>query len=179
MTTCLATWYVAIEFTVELAVYALKLFKIALKCIDIYFPILSFNCTTLFFLLFSSQDQISELHKAAARGSMREFQQLLDRASLVQSRDPLGATVLHKAVLYGHTDLAEFIASNYGTTALDAKDNVSVYHLLLFLSAFGNFHILLVVVLVFGKMVQTADDRDKWFLCKVVAFLVVKRYILC
>ena len=71
------------------------------------------------------QDQISELHKAAARGNVRDFQQLLDRSSLILARDPLGATPLHKAVLYDRYDLAEYIASNYGEKALDAKDNVS------------------------------------------------------
>lgn len=70
-------------------------------------------------------DQINELHKAAARGTIREFQYLLDRSSLVLSRDPLGATPLHKTVLYGHQELAEYIASNYGGTAMDAKDNVN------------------------------------------------------
>lgn len=75
--------------------------------------------------MFTRQDQINELHKAAARGNVRDFQQLLDRSSLVLARDPLGATPLHKAVLYGHYDLAEYIASNYGANVLDSKDNVS------------------------------------------------------
>lgn len=118
LTICPATWYVANEFTWTFL---------------FIFQQLPFNGTTSFLSpSFHPQDQISELHKAAARGSMREFQQLLDRPSLVQSRDPLGATVLHKAVLYGHYDLAEYIASNYGTTALDAKDNVSLISCSLF-----------------------------------------------
>lgn len=66
------------------------------------------------------------MHKVAARGSVREFQSLLDRNSLISSRDPLGATPLHKAVLYGHHDLAEYIAANFGPDSLDIKDNVSL-----------------------------------------------------
>ena len=75
-------------------------------------------------MFFTYQDQISELHKAAVRGSLRDFQTLLDRSSLIISRDPLGATPLHKAVLFDHYELAEYIAANYGTTALDTRDNV-------------------------------------------------------
>lgn len=82
-------------------------------------------CTIYPLLFLFTQDQINELHKAAARGNVRDFQQLLDRSSLVLARDPLGATPLHKAILYGHYDLAEYIASNYGANVLDSKDNVS------------------------------------------------------
>ena len=55
---------------------------------------------------------------------MREFQNHLDRYSLILSRDPLGATPLHKAVVYGHHDLAEHIASSFGPNALDIRDHV-------------------------------------------------------
>ena len=72
-------------------------------------------------------DQIAELHRASARGSIRDFQAILDRPSMILSRDPLGATPLHKAVLNGHIDLVEYIVTNYGTSALDAKDNVSFF----------------------------------------------------
>lgn len=73
------------------------------------------------------QNQINEIHKAACHGNVREFQLLLDRYSLIISRDPLGCTPLHKSVLYGHFDLSEFIASNFAPNALYLGDNVSVW----------------------------------------------------
>lgn len=59
------------------------------------------------------------------KGNLREFQGLFDRKSLIIARDQIGATPLHKAVLYGHFDLAEYIATNFPVT-LDARDNVSL-----------------------------------------------------
>lgn len=58
------------------------------------------------------------------KGNLREFQGLLDRKSMIMARDQVGATPLHKAVLYGHYELAEYIATNFAAT-LDARDNVS------------------------------------------------------
>jgi ankyrin repeat protein len=63
------------------------------------------------------------------KGNLREFQGLLDRKSLITARDQVGATPLHKAVLYGHIDLADYIATNFPVT-LDARDNVSLDSLL-------------------------------------------------
>ena len=104
-------------------------------------------------------DQIAELHRSSARGNVREFQQLLDRPSLILSRDPLGATPLHKAVLNGHTDLVEYIVTNYGTSALDAKDNVSqkssrMLRLLLTLSlcVWGHFDLFLFIFSCFSSL---------------------------
>lgn len=82
-------------------------------------------CVGLYFVVNSFQNQINELHKAACHGNVREFQLLLDRYSLIISRDPLGCTPLHKAVLYGHYDLTEFIAANFAPNALYLVDNVS------------------------------------------------------
>ena len=39
------------------------------------------------------------------------------------ARDQIGATPLHKSVLYGHYELAQYIASNF-SCSLHAKDNV-------------------------------------------------------
>lgn len=79
--------------------------------------------------IINQKDQIDQLHKAATRGNVREFQLLLDRYSLICSRDQLGATPLHKAVLYGHFDLAKFIVLNFGPNILYLGDNVSVFFL--------------------------------------------------
>jgi ankyrin repeat protein len=59
------------------------------------------------------------------KGNLREFQGLLDRKTMITARDQVGATPLHKAVLYGHFDLAQYIATNFPVT-LDARDNVSL-----------------------------------------------------
>lgn len=59
------------------------------------------------------------------KGNLREFQGLLDRKSMIMARDQIGATPLHKAVLYGHYELAEYIATNF-PASLDARDNVSL-----------------------------------------------------
>lgn len=69
------------------------------------------------------QDQIQELHKAASKGNLRDFQSILDRKALILGRDQIGATPLHKSVLYGHYELAQYIASNF-SCSLHAKDNV-------------------------------------------------------
>lgn len=69
------------------------------------------------------QDQIQELHKAASKGNLRDFQSILDRKALILARDQIGATPLHKSVLYGHYELAQYIASNF-SCSLHAKDNV-------------------------------------------------------
>ncbi|CAL1290936.1 unnamed protein product [Larinioides sclopetarius] len=66
-------------------------------------------------------ERIYEIHRAVARGRLRDVQTLLDRKKLALARDPLGATPLHKAVMYGHRDVAEYIAMNFPLSK-DAKD---------------------------------------------------------
>ncbi|XP_075680387.1 uncharacterized protein LOC113791200, partial [Dermatophagoides pteronyssinus] len=67
--------------------------------------------------------QIDQLHQASQRGNIDEFQYLLDRYSLICSRDRLGATPLHKAVLFGHYDLIKFIIKNFDQNILYIGDN--------------------------------------------------------
>ncbi|XP_075680548.1 putative serine/threonine-protein kinase DDB_G0278535, partial [Dermatophagoides pteronyssinus] len=67
--------------------------------------------------------QIDQLHQASQRGNIHEFQYLLDRYSLICSRDRLGATPLHKAVLFGHYDLIKFIIKNFDQNILYIGDN--------------------------------------------------------
>ncbi|GBM02827.1 hypothetical protein AVEN_52010-1 [Araneus ventricosus] len=66
-------------------------------------------------------ERIYEIHRAVTRGRLRDVQSLLDRKKLALARDPLGATPLHKAVMYGHRDVAEYIAMNFPLSK-DAKD---------------------------------------------------------
>ncbi|KAH9423609.1 hypothetical protein DERP_005189 [Dermatophagoides pteronyssinus] len=67
--------------------------------------------------------QIDQLHQASQRGNIDEFQYLLDRYSLICSRDRLGSTPLHKAVLFGHYDLIKFIIKNFDQNILYIGDN--------------------------------------------------------
>ncbi|GFQ67824.1 tankyrase-1 [Trichonephila clavata] len=94
-------------------------------------------------------ERIYEIHRAVARGRLRDVQALLDRKKLALARDPLGATPLHKAVMYGHRDIVEYIAMNFplskDTKDLDGrtplhyaaglKDNHEIYNLLIAFSA--------------------------------------------
>lgn len=49
------------------------------------------------------------------------MQSLLDRKKLALARDPLGATPLHKAIMYGHKDIVHYISTNFPLTK-DTKD---------------------------------------------------------
>ncbi|XP_035230763.1 LOW QUALITY PROTEIN: uncharacterized protein LOC118202692, partial [Stegodyphus dumicola] len=94
-------------------------------------------------------ERIYEIHRAVARGRLRDVQTLLDRKKLALARDPLGATPLHKAVMYGHNDVAEYITLNFplakDTKDLDGrtplhyaaalKDNHELYNMLISLGA--------------------------------------------
>ncbi|XP_022254486.1 uncharacterized protein LOC106469361 [Limulus polyphemus] len=66
-------------------------------------------------------ERINEVHRAVVRGRIRDVQSLLDRKKLAVARDQLGATILHKAVMYGHFELAEYIVKNF-PTCRDCKD---------------------------------------------------------
>ncbi|XP_076360793.1 uncharacterized protein LOC143252483 isoform X2 [Tachypleus tridentatus] len=66
-------------------------------------------------------ERINEIHRAVVRGRLRDVQSLLDRKNLAMGRDQLGATPLHKAVMYGHFDIAEYIVNNY-PACRDCKD---------------------------------------------------------
>ncbi|PRD23717.1 UNVERIFIED_CONTAM: hypothetical protein NCL1_45648 [Trichonephila clavipes] len=77
------------------------------------------------------QERIYEIHRAVARGRLRDVQALLDRKKLALARDPLGATPLHKAVMYGHRDIVEYIAMNFPLSkdTKDLKGKTAEYYL--------------------------------------------------
>ncbi|GFT05922.1 ANK_REP_REGION domain-containing protein [Trichonephila clavipes] len=79
------------------------------------------------FPIILGQERIYEIHRAVARGRLRDVQALLDRKKLALARDPLGATPLHKAVMYGHRDIVEYIAMNFPLSK-DTKDLVRGLH---------------------------------------------------
>ena len=52
--------------------------------------------------LFVFQQKIETIHKAVAKGSLREVQALLGKKKLAVSKDENGTGLLHKAVYYNH-----------------------------------------------------------------------------
>ncbi|UYV67595.1 hypothetical protein LAZ67_5001326 [Cordylochernes scorpioides] len=91
------------------------------------------------------KERIQDVHRAVVRGNLRDVQALMDRKDLALARDPTGATPLHKAVMYGHLEVATYIATNFpkcrdakdmdGRSALHyaalLKDNRQMYHALI------------------------------------------------
>ncbi|XP_074595598.1 uncharacterized protein LOC141850780 [Brevipalpus obovatus] len=67
-------------------------------------------------------EQINELHKAVQRGNLEEVRALLDRKGMVLVRDQIGCTPLHKAVMYGQYEIANFLSTSYPAT-LDTRDH--------------------------------------------------------
>ncbi|XP_045106592.1 uncharacterized protein LOC123501680 [Portunus trituberculatus] len=71
--------------------------------------------------------KIELVHDAAAKGNLRELKALLDRRKLAQSKDEQGVGVLHKAVLKGHTDVVDYLITEF-PESLDVADNGFVPH---------------------------------------------------
>ena len=74
--------------------------------------------------LFVFQARIRSVHDAVIRGNLGEVESVLTRKRFALSRDHLGASPLHLAVLHGHTDVVKYIIDNF-PEALDGPDNVS------------------------------------------------------
>ena len=58
------------------------------------------------------------------RGSLREIQAVLDKRKLATGRDAVGRGLMHKAVLYNHKSVIEWLGKKYPET-LHIKDNVN------------------------------------------------------
>ncbi len=61
-------------------------------------------------------------------GKVRSVQHLIDRKKLAFCRDQMGATPLHKAVVYAQKDIINYLLERYGTT-IHARDHVRLYKL--------------------------------------------------
>ncbi|GFY41036.1 uncharacterized protein TNIN_10161 [Trichonephila inaurata madagascariensis] len=66
--------------------------------------------------------RIRGVHDAVVRGNLGEVESVLTRKRFALSRDHLGASPLHLAVLHGHTDIVKYIIDNF-PEALDGPDN--------------------------------------------------------
>ncbi|CAM1307574.1 Uncharacterised protein g4637 [Pycnogonum litorale] len=67
--------------------------------------------------------KIQEVHSAVIRGDVDEVQDKLNRKRFALSRDYLGASPLHLAILHGHDDIVKYIMTSYPET-LDGPDNM-------------------------------------------------------
>ncbi|KAH8010221.1 hypothetical protein HPB51_026273 [Rhipicephalus microplus] len=76
-----------------------------------------------FFFFANSQDRIRTVHEAVVSGNIAQVRQVLTRKRFALSRDHLGASPLHLAVLHGHTDVLNYIVERFPET-LDGPDNM-------------------------------------------------------
>ncbi|KAH8369903.1 hypothetical protein KR093_001416, partial [Drosophila rubida] len=73
----------------------------------------------------SYMEKIHRVHDAARDGSLLALQQALDRRKFAIAKDdisPNGATPLHVAVLFGHSDIVRYLASRFPET-MEITDN--------------------------------------------------------
>jgi len=68
--------------------------------------------------------KVDLIHDAVIRGSLKETQTLIDKRKMATARDAVGRGIAHKAVLYNHKPLLEWMAKKYPET-IQLKDNVS------------------------------------------------------
>lgn len=68
------------------------------------------------------QEKIESIHNAVEEGSLRTLQEIMNRKkyALAKEKDT-GATILHKAIIYGHSDIINYLAANFPNT-LTIKD---------------------------------------------------------
>uniref|UniRef100_T1JQL4 Uncharacterized protein n=1 Tax=Tetranychus urticae TaxID=32264 RepID=T1JQL4_TETUR len=70
----------------------------------------------------SEMVKIDEIHRAVTLGNLRNVQQLIDRKRLAYCRDQMGATPLHKAVIYGQKEIIEYFLDRFPST-IHTRDN--------------------------------------------------------
>lgn len=66
------------------------------------------------------------MHRAAQRGDLNDVKALIDRKGMIFARDQIGCTPLHKSVMYGQIEVADYLSRNY-PGVLDARDHVSCW----------------------------------------------------
>ena len=54
------------------------------------------------------QEKIENIHKAVEEGSLDKLENLLNRKKYALAKEKsTGASILHKAIIYGHTDIVK------------------------------------------------------------------------
>uniref|UniRef100_A0A1B0G1F3 Uncharacterized protein n=1 Tax=Glossina morsitans morsitans TaxID=37546 RepID=A0A1B0G1F3_GLOMM len=89
-------------------------------------------------------NKIQRVHKAARNGSLLSLQQALDRRKFAISRDnisPNGATPLHVATLFGHSDILRYLAFRFPeTTSATDFDGRTPLHYAAVINDNGHFY---------------------------------------
>ena len=70
------------------------------------------------------QDRVQALHAVVEKGDLRVAKETLDRRQLTTARDVSGLPLLHKAVIYEHTDIMRYMLQHF-PECLDLTDHVS------------------------------------------------------
>ncbi|XP_055915937.1 uncharacterized protein LOC129948851 isoform X2 [Eupeodes corollae] len=71
-------------------------------------------------------DKISRVHEAARQGTLYQLQAALDRRKFAIAKDessPCGASPLHVAVLFGHSDIVRYLAGRFPETTSAVDDD--------------------------------------------------------
>lgn len=87
-----------------------------------FFIIVFFLKTQVKFIF---QNKIDEIHKAVSTGNLRDVQHLIDRKKLAFCRDQMGASPMHKAVLFQQKPIIDYLLNKY-PSVVHARDHVSL-----------------------------------------------------
>ncbi|XP_073812024.1 uncharacterized protein isoform X12 [Musca autumnalis] len=89
-------------------------------------------------------DKIRRVHEAARGGSLLNLQQALDRRKFAVAKDeisPNGATPLHVAVLFGHSDIVRYLSARFPeTTSVTDNDGRTALHYAAVINDNGHFY---------------------------------------
>ncbi|XP_058981720.1 biorientation of chromosomes in cell division protein 1-like 1 isoform X1 [Musca domestica] len=107
-------------------------------------------------------DKIRRVHEAARGGSLLNLQQALDRRKFAIAKDeisPNGATPLHVAVLFGHSDIVRYLSARFPeTTSVTDNDGRTALHYAAVISDNGHFYNVLQQL---GANPKAMDNFDK------------------
>lgn len=73
-----------------------------------------------------SKAKIQAIHKAIETGNLRAVKLLADRKKVALCRDARGLSPLHKAIVFGRTDIAKYLVRNY-PQSVNAMDQVRFF----------------------------------------------------
>ncbi|KAI6235408.1 Ankyrin repeat and Ankyrin repeat-containing domain-containing protein [Aphelenchoides besseyi] len=76
------------------------------------------------------QAKIQAIHKAIEQGNLRAVKLLTDRKKLALCRDGRGLAPLHKAIVFGRTDVAKYLIRNYpqSVNAMDQNKRTPLHY---------------------------------------------------
>lgn len=76
------------------------------------------------------QAKIQAIHRAIEQGNLRAVKLLTDRKKLALCRDGKGLAPLHKAIVFGRTDIAKYLVRNYpqSVNAMDQNKRTPLHY---------------------------------------------------